>query len=36
MNKEENSAIQNRAAAAYSKYQKISLKSAKNLLVSRW
>ncbi len=28
--------IRNRAAAAYSKYQKISLKSARNLLVTGW
>jgi hypothetical protein len=28
--------IRNRAAAAYAKYQKISLKSAKNLLVTGW
>lgn len=33
---ETNEQIRRRAAAAYSKYQKISLKSAKNLLVSGW
>ena len=34
--KESNANIQNRAASAYSKYQKISLKSAKNLLITDW
>ncbi|WP_282628421.1 hypothetical protein [Empedobacter sedimenti] len=34
--KESNVDIQNRAASAYSKYQKISLKSAKKLLVTDW
>lgn len=34
--KESNTEIQNRAATAYSKYQKISLKSAKKLLVTDW
>ena len=34
--KESNTEIQNRAAAAYSKYQKCSLKAAKNLLVTDW
>lgn len=36
VNKEFNEEIQNRAAVAYSKYQKISLKSAKKLLVTGW
>ena len=34
--KESNTEIQNRAATAYSKYQKCSLKAAKNLLVTDW
>ena len=34
--KESNIEIQNRAATAYSKYQKCSLKAAKNLLVTDW
>ena len=33
---ETNEQVRNRAAAAYSKYQKISLKSAQNLLVTGW
>jgi hypothetical protein len=33
---ETNDAIRNRAASAYAKYQKCSLKAAKNLLVSGW
>ena len=36
INAETNEQIQTRAANAYSKYQKISLKSAKNLLVTGW
>ncbi len=34
--KESNTEIQNRAATAYSKYQKCSLRAAKNLLVTDW
>lgn len=36
INAETNEQIQTRAAGAYAKYQKISLKSAKNLLVTGW
>ena len=36
LNKESNTEIQTRAAAAYSKYQKCSLKAAKNLLITDW
>lgn len=36
LNKETNTEIQSRAAAAYSKYQKCSLKAAKNLLITDW
>lgn len=36
VNGESNEQIRNRAAAAYAKYQKISLKSAKNLLITGW
>lgn len=36
LNKESNTEIQNRAAMAYSKYQKCSLKAAKNLLITDW
>ena len=36
LNKESNTEIQSRAAAAYSKYQKCSLKAAKNLLITNW
>ncbi len=36
LNNESNLAIQNRAAQAYSKYQKCSLKAARNLLVTGW
>lgn len=35
-NNETNESIRNRAALAYSKYQKCSLKAARNLLVSGW
>ncbi len=35
-NGETDEQVRNRAAAAYSKYQKISLKSAQNLLVTGW
>ena len=34
--KEDNERIQNRAAAAYTKYQKCSLKASKNLLITGW
>lgn len=36
LNEETNTEIQNRAALAYSKYQKCSLKAAKNLLITGW
>lgn len=36
LNEETNNEIQNRAALAYSKYQKCSLKAAKNLLITGW
>lgn len=36
LNKESNTEIQNRAATAYSKYQKVSLKASKNLLITNW
>lgn len=36
INAETNEQIQTRAASAYAKYQRISLKSAKNLLVTGW
>jgi hypothetical protein len=36
VNKETNEAIRTRAAAAYSKYQKCSVKAARNLLVTGW
>lgn len=36
VNGESGEQVRNRAAAAYSKYQKISLKSAQNLLVTGW
>lgn len=36
LNEETNNEIQNRAALAYSKYQKCSLKAAKNLLITCW
>lgn len=36
INNESNEQIQQRAAAAYSKYQKCSLRAAKNLLVTGW
>mgnify|MGYP003399416884 CR=1 FL=1 len=36
LNNETNEEIRNRAAQAYSKYQKCSLKAARNLLVTDW
>ena len=36
LNKESNEKIQHRAATAYAKYQKCSLKAAKNLLITGW
>ncbi|MBA5793101.1 hypothetical protein H1R17_08970 [Flavobacterium sp. xlx-214] len=36
LDKESNTSIQTRAATAYSKYQKCSIKAAKNLLVTGW
>ena len=36
VNNEDNQQIRNRAAKAYSKFQKCSEKAAKNLLVTNW